>query len=675
MKFPVSGKWRVDQQSDKGLGIYATKNVHFDAAGYATLSPRTINMFDTADDADFEIPIGGYYDQGIAKIITTDNDPFTISISDDSPAISQDGLANQPDLAIDSSAVKFNNKWVVAESADINTFNGTSWTDETPGTALTAGKRHPLCVNRAANTLLAGNGNKVQQYDTSFATTGLSQLTIPAELEVVGVAYNRSLGAVITWDAANGEAWMFIWDMATSAANYSYPLGSNRAHFIVGYKDTFITLTGVGELLGWAAAGLEHLAALPCFYTTAVLSDENDTLSVCHDTSVLVNGDIVLFNIATEIASPNSEPSQYNPAMPSGIWCYDPAVGMYHRSAPAGAKMVYQSLVESGISANVITVGSSVVPETGTPVVYHTGTGGITQLSDNDLLYTIKLTSSTFKLAATRADALAGTALTLTPAGGGGSLGFRWLPESDFGQLWVQYGGMLQKTGVSAFGSLYSELAYGVGGISKNIATTDVDSFGTDLNCSENRGWLMTQKMFSPNITENWVKLFLKARNLVEAYDKIIVKARYHDDAAMPVYATEDGDEATWTDANTFTTTKDLSAVKTAFDAGKKYEVEFVRGAASGYLAHISNITVNGGTYTVDIDEDIRNIAANDTSYFVIDNWEKLTPEEITSDSEKDYTEFAIGGESKWVQFKFELRGRNVAIEEYEIINTPHKEN
>lgn len=675
MKFPINGQWKVNQQSDRGLEIYATKNIQFDVNGYATLSPRTINMFDTDDNADFNIPLAAYYaSTGLTKVITSSDVPLTIDISDDSPAVSKDALANQPTLTINSSAVMFNNKWTVTESADIKTFDGTSWTDETPATSPTSNKRHPLCINRAGQTLLMGNGNVVQQYSTAFAVAGISQLTIPAGLEVVGIAYNRSLAAIITWDSANGEGWLFIWDMATSAANYSYPLGSNRAHFVVGFKDTFVLMTGVGELLGWTATGLEHLAALPCFYTTAVLADIDDRLSIAHDTCVLVSGDVVLFNISTQISSKNSEKGYYyNNMMPSGIWCYDPPVGMYHRSAPAGAKMLYRSLVESGITANVVTV-TATVPATGTPAIYYPGTGGITELDSNQLVYVIKVSSTTFKIAETREDALAGTNMTLTVGGGGGSLGFRFLPESDFGQLWVQYGGMLQKTGPQQNASAFSELAYGVGGIMKNSVSTDVDSLGIDLNCSENRGWIITQKLFSPHVTDTWNKLILKVRNLVSEHDKVIVKSRYREDPTMPVFATFANEEATWVDENTFTTTKDLTDVETAFNAGRKYEVEFVAGAGAGYLAHIAGISEAGGTWTVNIDEDVRNIAANDTAYFVIDSWEKLFPGAITKDSEKDFTEFEIGGNSKWSQLKFELRGRNVAIEEYEIVNTPHKE-
>jgi len=674
MKFPLEG-WKVSQKSDKGLDLFATKNISFDKEGYATLSPRTINMFDTTDDADFEIPYAAYFTaSGLQKLITSDNNPFSIDINDESPSVSEDGLANQPSLSLDSSAVMFNNKWTVAEAADINTYNGSAWTDETPGTALTSGKRHPLAVNRAANTLLAGNGNKVQQYDTAFSVSGLAQLTIPSEMEVVGVAYNRSLCAVITWDVANGQAWMFVWDMATSAANYSYPMGSNRAHFVIGFKDTFITLTGIGELLGWGEGGLEHLAALPVFYTSAILADVNDTLAIAHDTSVVVAGDTVLFNISTEIASANEEPANYLQSMPSGVWCYDPDVGLSHRMALSGAKMVSKSLSESGITADVITV-SATVPDTGTPVVYSAITGGISTLTAEGLYYTIKLSSTTFKLASTRANALAGTALTLTPAGGGGTLGFRFLPESDFGQLIMNYGGMLQATGPNGLTSLFSEYAMGAGGIYPRSVADDVDTMNTDLKVSENRGWIMTQKMFAPKITELWMKVYVKARGLKTEHDKVIVKHRVREDVNMPVYGVVDATKATWVDENTFTTLADLSAVKTAFDAGRKYEVEFVKGAASGYLAHISAIELSGGTYTVSIDEDIRNIAAADTSFYVINNWERLTPAEITSESDKDYTEFEIGKPSKWIQLKIELRGRGIAIEEYELINTPHKEN
>jgi hypothetical protein len=45
----------------------------------------------------------------------------------------------------------------------------------------------------------------------------------------------------------------------------------------------------------------------------------------------------------------------------------------------------------------------------------------------------------------------------------------------------------------------------------------------------------------------------------------------------------------------------------------------------------------------------------------------------MTSTSNKDYLECPIGKQSKWIQFKFELRGKGVALEEYEIINKTNK--
>jgi hypothetical protein len=45
----------------------------------------------------------------------------------------------------------------------------------------------------------------------------------------------------------------------------------------------------------------------------------------------------------------------------------------------------------------------------------------------------------------------------------------------------------------------------------------------------------------------------------------------------------------------------------------------------------------------------------------------------MTASSDKNYTEFSIGKSSKSIQFKFELRGRDVALEEFELINSPYK--
>jgi hypothetical protein len=125
----------------------------------------------------------------------------------------------------------------------------------------------------------------------------------------------------------------------------------------------------------------------------------------------------------------------------------------------------------------------------------------------------------------------------------------------------------------------------------------------------------------------------------------------------------------TWVDSDTFTTTDTQWANVLAGD-----EVEVIQGAGSGYLFHVSSITVNAGTYTVNLDESVKNVSASDVGRAIVSRWKKLTTlSNGTITNEDGYSEVTLGIKSKSIQFKIELRGEDVEIEEILIAHQLHK--
>lgn len=676
MKLPVNGRWRVDQSTDKGVSILATKNIIFDQAGLATLAPRTINVFDTNSDGSFKVPLVAYSGTGaITKQLHSNNAPFSV-VTDAPPySITLDGLAGQPTGSLYSGGVQFNGTWVVSADTDVYAYTfGSPGTWAAKSLSLTTSIPHPLAVMKSNNTLLVGNGNAVKQYNTSYSAT--TNLALPSGTKVVSIAYNRSFAAVVCWNNDGEDSWLYIWDGATAGANYAYQIGARRGYFAVPYGSGFAILNGFGRVLEWNG-DLQQLAAFPSAYGSAELETFSDTFDVSHSTSAVQDTGKILFNACTLTGSKNREQDKYNIYQPSGVWCYDPAVGLYHRGAPSGAKLLTKTVSTANVNTttDVITV-TATVPETGTPVIYTSLSTVIGGLAQNTTYYTIKLTSTTLQLATTRANALAGTYIDLTGTGYNSQY-LLFTPESDFGQLAPDgFGAMLARTGPSydnadaANFTIFSKYSYGFQNISQNSVSTQVDTYGFFMDRGENRGYIVTQKMFSPDITEIWQYLTVKARGLATENDKIVVKYRTSADNNMPIISRDQTYMATWVDSTSFTTTKDLTNVV----AG--YEIEFILGAASGYLAHIVSATNNAGTWTVVIDETVRNVAAGDTSNFVIDNWVKLPlpgdASSISSSSDPDGVDLPISAGGKWIQFKIELRGTpSVALEELELTNAP----
>jgi hypothetical protein len=161
----------------------------------------------------------------------------------------------------------------------------------------------------------------------------------------------------------------------------------------------------------------------------------------------------------------------------------------------------------------------------------------------------------------------------------------------------------------------------------------------------------------------------VKHSKLASDIDKIVIKYKTASDADLVVRATSKSGSITWTDSDTFTTTDTQWANVLAGD-----EVEVIQGAGSGYLLHVSSVSVNTGTYTVNLDESVKNISANDTGRAIVSRWGKLTTlSSGTITNEDGYSEIAIGVKSKSIQFKIELRGEDVEIEEILVAHQLHK--
>lgn len=161
------------------------------------------------------------------------------------------------------------------------------------------------------------------------------------------------------------------------------------------------------------------------------------------------------------------------------------------------------------------------------------------------------------------------------------------------------------------------------------------------LNTIRKNGYFVTQKIFSPNVSENWEKFYLRFKRFLSSNDRITIKWRTFDLA--PTEAT-----ITWTALNQFTTTTDVSAY---YDSTNSigYEVEVLQGKGSGKCAQITAISENAGTYTVTVDEDFTGVSAAGTSKARFQKWIKGKVEDRQG---ADLLDVTLKEKSNWIQFK-----------------------
>lgn len=678
-KIPSQNR-RFGQTNNSDLfgNIYYSKNINLDEEGYIKLSPRAISLVSEEDSAAFDIPTAfGRAASGVFNVVTT-NEPWETQISASSVALTHatDDGTSVPNTDFDSHGKYWQNRWYVSTDGTNGLFyrasNG-NWTDAS--VSLITSVRHPLEIFRtsANQTLCIGDGNAVIQINTSHSTSGIAQLTLPADFEVTGLSYNSDRIGVITKLAdgisgQNGEAFFFVWDGIDTSANQAYGTGTDFIVAIAPYKSSWVLLTRTGNLLFFNGGGFDTLVSLPVYYTPRVWGDSRNPEAF--GDIMVVDGDIVYINVNNGTQAYGRRNEVYLPNAPGGILCYDPLVGLYHRWSPSISPSNLVSVLTGGVntSTDVLTANSGTLHATGTPIkaVQGVPVGG---LKTGTVYYMIKVTSSTFKLAETREKALNGVAVDLTAASADTTT-YLHINFRDYGQSRIQRTGAIGLTDIPD--EMIDTVVFG-GELPDNNSTTNYAHM--NFVCTEfvNIGYFVTPKIVSEEVLDVYQKGFVKFRPLGEG-ESITVKHKTADARGLPVTTPHDGIHCTWADDKTFFTTADLSEVVTHMALeGAECEVEVISGAGGGNLSQIASITFDSSnsTYSVVLEDEIEGVTASDICDVLIENW-KLS-KVITKEDHTDYAEFSTDEKGTWAKFKFIMKGSDITIQEVQIINSTYK--
>lgn len=675
------GNWTVQYANDKLPDIVSTKNLTFDEEGYLRLSKPVVSYYSSDDDADFDLIHGTI--QGLEPgnfWVGTDDAVFTLDMYNSGNygtlTVAQDATANTPVCAGSrSDSVYFDQDWHVLNGSDQKLYSlgrpysiGTTWTVTDTSAGLEAGSTLTSTHFLNQTTIAVGNDNQVDQINTTPAVT-TPQLQLPNDFSVTGVAYNTGyIGITTRSKSDSSKAAFFVWDGNTTEANYVAEIPSYACYSPVAYRNTFVFLSGSGILYYWTGAGLEVIAALPVYYTSATYGIGIGTTSKNH--AAFSEGELFFINLKSQFASSTQDKEYYLQEQSGGVFCYDPMIGLYHRHAPSGTKVSVQTVTTANVntSTDVITVTSA--PETGTPVRYYDNGGtAITELTSGDIYYVVNQSGTTMKLATSYQNAEDNTTIDLSGTGNDNQT-FHFYLKTDFGQQYIT--GEQGAITLEQSKPIGSELHYDGLFFGSNCAkdtTTEYTVGDFVLQDTENRGYFVTSKFMSRQLQEDWIKMFIKHSELDSALDKIVVKYRTDDNEPLTRITNATDGQITWSDSDTFTTTDTQWANVQAGD-----EVEIIQGTGSGYLLHVDSISEAGGTYTVNLDESVKNLTAAKTGRAIASRWTKLTTLSNGIISNDDgYSEVTVGVKSKQIQFKIELRGEDVEIEEILVAHELHK--
>lgn len=665
----------IPQKSDLFGNIWYTKNIDLRIPGYIKLSSRIASLYSQKDDSNFSLVNAlGRNGTGLFNLGTQSN-PFIAQLQTTSVSITQDTVSNAPALVAGSRGRWWQNFWHETTATDIR-FRGVSiWSVKASGD-LTSGNLHPLEIHRGRNTLCVGNGNTILQYNTSYVHNSITDLVLPIDYEVVDLCYSNDRIGIITrlnttTANQNQNAYFFIWDGATPAVNNGFDVGSDQIVAIAPYATSFAILTRNGYLKLFTGGGFQTIAILPFFWRNLLWSDPEtlQTIGKC----MIIDGDYIYLNLPTSLNVQGKRQEKNISNYPGGVYCYDPAVGFYHMYAPSLSQGYFLTIASGNIDITndiFTSVVATPIPATGNPIKYIFDQilqiGG---LSFNTVYYIIRLDAQRFKLATTKANAIAGIAIDITSVGQSTN-NFMAINTVDYG--------VSLTTGVQGAVSLMSEHRVIYDHMIFSGQLDDYNSSGLyaglflSMPGFVNIGQLVTTRRNSEYIEDTMQKVFVKFQPLADT-DSIVIKEQTDQIYGFPIMTNQNSVRCTWISSNSFTIASDLSLALSYFQTNptKSLEAEIVAGAGAGQTATITNITVNAGVYTVTLKESLDGVSIGYLCDSIIDNWTFV--KSITNAIGTLYDEVVVGKNSKWCKIKVELRGVDVILEELQIITIPYR--
>lgn len=666
-------------QDDLFGNLSSSRNLDFNKKGVLSLAGKPFVMMTEAIDSDFETPI----------FIASDDDTFYFGTSGHfftcSPGLMglsfSEKASSPPTMGFQSDYAFFTADIHVSGTTTVHSLNSSTWTSRI--TSLSSSYPHPLCVSEHQSYLALGNGNSVRLYDSGYNL--ITTCTVPVSQIVTWIRWRGNLLYFGTRNITGGEGKMYIWNGSGTAANAAYGVGGTWAMSGCEYEDTIVVASSSGRLLRFAGSGFVPLRdnagremCFPVYYTDYSWGSSNSAsnlLSKIASRGMVAKGSKIYMFVNAEIENSAGGVPNHLPNFPSGLWVFDPGVGLYHKAGVDHSRHNSVTVTTAAVTSDTLTLATAQIYETGDPVATGTFFAGVTgDLSGNKIYYAIKVDSTHIKLARTAKEAQAGTPISIsgTPSGSDAMI---FNVYKSVGATRVNRSGPVAIISDAVF------TRYHAGDVVYGCETSN--NTGTQVGCvmglgmGKNVGCFITPKIQADALTDLYKKMIAKFPPLNHNARKFIFKYRLLDRFAVPGRQSEDSAPVTWVNSTSFTVNPKVYDVA-GLQVGD--EVEFTNGAASGYAAHVTIITVNSATsWTITIDEAMPDVAASDVSYFIFMNWIKYKTVSTTDDLKaaiKGIKKAALGKNAKWVQIKVEMRGYwdindSMDFEELMLVNGP----
>lgn len=339
---PQNKQWTQPNQGDYLGSLWATWNVDLERRqGRINVSPRFNDIFNNTDSASLGIPVAfirtaadgtdRHWAIGGTKLFKTTNTTPTSGWA-------IDAISGTPTtVEANSDMVEFEGALIVSLATDIARLSTTwdaSWWDTTLAqAALTTGIPHPLNVG-FNNLLLIGDGNVMHTVDRN-SNVSVNRLRFKPEYEISWIRSSSDRYWIGCRHKRGGIGRIFVWDGSSENFNQEYEVKSARPLSCVIKNDLPFTMNDVGQLLGFNGNSFQEVARLPFFNERLLQRGKTDFLNMLwgssnppvHRNGMALINDQVHILMETNMGGGDNTPLSAS----SGIWCFNPDVGLYHR--------------------------------------------------------------------------------------------------------------------------------------------------------------------------------------------------------------------------------------------------------------------------------------------------------------------------------------------------------
>jgi hypothetical protein len=649
MKIPSNNRWSQLNEGEVTGILNETTNMSFDTLGQAKLSKKPVAIMSSADNADFGYVVSiVYFDN--AYTVVTDDSIFQGSI--DGGAFTEETTFT-PGTTLASDAIVFDSKLIVTTSNNFESWTGTGSGTPTLG-SLTNNVPHPMCIFDSQPTfkLAIGNGRSVNTYNTSF-TANSTVLTLPTDFIVTTLRYRNGFLYVGTKNINGGEARIFIWNGSGSNAQYECPVGAEWVFSMTEYGQSVAAIVSSGQLIQVTGSSYQPLGALPVFADPSAVWQGASGFTLTgkvFNRGMVTIGDSIYMNIDGNVES------GYIPKMKSGIWVFDPQVGLYHRSSSSTDKRVLDTAFT--VDNNTVTTATTHNLLTGDGITFK-DIGGIAGIDTNALYFVTVLSPTTFKLSLSRDDLANERYIDISGTRTSASL--LYYPNTDNGALAGVTAGAITPTSFneSPIALLETEVLWG-------SVLDDQNTFGSTsrfvLNTfsnNNNRSELITQRIYTRTITETWKDLYTFLDGIVTATDLVTIKIQTAFKKPSRLLS------GVWLDAKTINSTSaSLNSTYRGVTIGD--EIRVTDGSGRGKTATVIGVSSSSSVVSLELDEEIGNPSKEMQFYFT--NFHKIGKYGV-SNKEKEVIQTKLLEENKspWIKIKLDIVGADIAVNMFDL--------